>query len=100
MNEGNDSDVDKGSWVLGSSYGKVCTIMVSVMMVMVGVMIRVSTMIIKHGCVVLAILVTIRLRVSTNIMKDEGEHLGDDDYGFRCVLYNGSMSLCDDGRFC
>ena len=52
MNEGNDSDVDKGSWVLGPSYGKVCTMMV---MVMVSVMIRVSTMIIKNGCVVVAI---------------------------------------------
>ena len=53
---------------LGSSYGKGCMMMMSVM---VGVMIRVSIVMIKNGCVVLAILVMVRLRVSINIIKDE-----------------------------
>ena len=89
------------SWVLSSSYGKGCMMMVSVK---IGVMIRVSIVMIKNGCVVLAILVTIMLRGSMNIIKDEGkdegEHQGDDDYGFGSLTYNGSLGFCDDGRFC
>ena len=52
------------------------------MSVMVGVM-MVSIVMIKNGCVVLAILVMVRLRVGINIIKDE--HRGDDDYGFGCL---------------